>query len=210
MKSSRVSSFRVLSILVALLIAPLQNSYADTLEGMPSGEYNLDLTHASIVWKVDHFGLSDYVGRFNKFDATVELNSEEFSQSSVAVVIDTASLDTDYPNPEKEDFNKKLIDTWLDGVEFPKITFTSTSVSELQGDKFTVSGELTMLGKTLPVVLDGTLNGAIVSHPFTKKPTIGFGATTTIKRGDWGVDKFIPNVGADVRVEIQGEFRHKS
>lgn len=205
-----MNRFRIFAVFSVLLLAASQLSYAKSLEGQPAGEYNLDLTHASIVWKVSHFGLSDYVGRFNKFDATVDLNTEDFTKSSVSVVIDTASLDTDYPNPEKEDFNQKLIGDWFSGAEFPQITFTSTSVSELNGQKFTVDGELTLLGKTLPVTLDATLNGALPSHPFTKAPVIGFGAVTSIERAEWGVDKFLQHIGTDVRVEIQGEFQQKS
>jgi len=205
-----MKSFRTLGFIILFLVAPWQASTAQSLDGIPSGEYTLDLTHASIIWKVNHFGLSEYVGRFNNFDATIDLNTEDFSKSSVAVEIDTGSLDTDYPNPEKEDFNEKLSSGMFDSAEFPKITFNSTSVSELDGDKFTIKGELTLLGKSLPVTLDAQLNGALESHPFTKLPTVGFGATTTIERTAWGLDDYVPNVGADVRVEIQGEFRQES
>ena len=133
-----MNHFRIFAVFSVLLLAASQPSYAKSLEGQPAGEYNLDLAHASIVWKVSHFGLSDYVGRFNKFDATVDLNTEDFTKSSVEVVIDTASLDTDYPKPEKVDFNQKLIGEWFKGAEFPQITFTSTAVSELNGDQFTI------------------------------------------------------------------------
>lgn len=205
-----MNHFRIFAVFSVLLLAASQPSYAKSLEGQPAGEYNLDLAHASIVWKVSHFGLSDYVGRFNKFDATVDLNTEDFTKSSVEVVIDTASLDTDYPKPEKVDFNQKLIGEWFKGAEFPQITFTSTAVSELNGDQFTIDGDLTLLGKTLPVTLDAKLNGALEAHPFSKAPVIGFGAVTTIKRADWGLDQRIKFIGADVRVEIQGEFQQKS
>ncbi len=199
-------SYLFKQVLLVVLLSSVSIANANPLEGQPSGEYKLDLTHASIVWKVSHFGLSDYVGRFNQFDATINLDSENFSKSGVEVNIDTASLDTDYPNPEKEDFNKTLISEWFKGGEFPSITFKSSELSELKDGRFTIKGEMTMLGKTLPVTLDAKLNGAMVSHPFSKVPALGFSATTTIKRADWGVSKFIPAVGADVDVEIQAEF----
>ena len=200
--------YRILGVLLSLVMvmASAHLAHAEGLDEQPSGEYKLDLTHASIVWKVNHLGLSEYVGRFNKFDATLQLDTEAFSNSSVVVDIDTASLDTDYPNPEEEDFNEKLITSWFDGAEFPKITFASTSVSDLNGDSFTIEGDLTLLGKTLPVTLDAKLNGAMASHPFKKIPAVGFGATTTIDRSAWGLDNFVPNIGAEVKIEIQGEF----
>lgn len=196
----------IFGVLFSLLMATMLPAQAEVLDEQPAGEYKVDLTHASVVWKVSHFGLSDYVGRFNSFDATLQLDTEDFTKSSVSVVIDTASLDTDYPKPEEEDFNQKLIGGMFNGTEFPQITFTSNSVSELNGDAFTIDGDLTLLGKTLPVTLDAKLNGALPAHPFSKRPTIGFGATTTIDRSAWGVDKYIPNVGAEVKVEIQAEF----
>lgn len=200
--------YRILGVLLSLVMvmASAHLAHAEGLDEQPSGEYKLDLTHASIVWKVNHLGLSEYVGRFNKFDATLQLDTEAFSNSSVVVDIDTASLDTDYPNPEEEDFNEKLITSWFDGAEFPQITFASTSVSDLNGDTFTIEGDLTLLGKTLPVTLDAKLNGAMASHPFKKIPAVGFGATTTIDRSAWGLDNFVPNIGAEVKIEIQGEF----
>ena len=46
----------------------------------------------------------------------------------------------------------------------------------------------------------------MASHPFKKIPAVGFGATTTIDRSAWGLDNFVPNIGAEVKIEIQGEF----
>ena len=205
-----MKNISILGVLFSLVMTTMLSAHAEVLDEQPAGEYNVDLKHASIVWKVSHFGLSDYVGRFNRFDATLQLDTEDFTKSSVSVVIETSSLDTDYPNPEKEDFNEKLIGGMFNGAEFPQIAFTSNSVSELNGDAFTINGELTLLGKTLPVTLDARLNGALPAHPFSKKPTIGFGATTTIDRSSWGVDKYVPNVGVEVKVEIQAEFTQEA
>ncbi len=179
---------------------------SNPLKDIPSGNYEVDLTHASVVWKVSHFGLSTYVGRFNDFTANIDLNSTDFSKSSVDVKIKTDSLDTDYPFPEKEDFNKKLSEKWLKSGDAPAVTFKSMSVSALDGKKFTIDGELSMAGQTHPVTLQAQINGAMPNHPFKKKPVIGFSATTIIDRTTWGVSKYAPNIGAEVSVEIEGEF----
>jgi polyisoprenoid-binding protein YceI len=176
------------------------------LDGMPAGEYELDVKHASIVWKVDHFGFSTYPGRFTDFEVALNLDPQAIENSSVKVDIDVTSIETEYPFPEKEDFNKVLANDWFKSAEFPTISFVSTAVSGLQDDKFTITGDLTMLGKTLPATLDATLNKATTRHPLYGKPVIGFSATTRIERTQWGLSKFAPGVGAEVLIEIEGEF----
>lgn len=179
---------------------------ASPLKGIPSGSYELDVTHASIVWKVSHFGFSTYVGRFNDFTADLDLNSNDFSKSAVSVDIKVDSIDTAYPFPEKEDFDKKLSNDWFNSPDAPTISFKSTEVSALDGSNFTIKGDMTMSGQTHPVTFNAKINGATPTHPFMKKPVVGFSATTTLDRTTWGVSKYAPNIGAEVQVEIETEF----
>jgi len=161
---------------------------AANLSDVPSGKYKMDLTHASIVWKVSHNGLSNYVARFTDFDIDLTLDSDDLAKSSANAVIKTNSISTEYPHAEKKDFNKK-----------PGFNLTEKTKGKLSGD-------LTFLGITKPVVLDVTLNGTQAVHPFARKPAIGFSATTTIKREDWGFIKYLPNIGNEVKIEIEAEF----
>jgi len=172
----------------------------------PSGEYSVDITHASVVWKVSHLGFSTYVGRFNDFTADLNLDSADFSKSQVNVDIKVDSIDTAYPFAEKKDFNKILAEDWFDSDEHPSITFSSTAVSALVDNKATVDGDLTMLGETHPVTLDVTFNKAAAKHPFKKVPVLGFSATTSLDRTVWGINNNAPAIGAEVIIEIEGEF----
>ncbi|MBL4670817.1 MAG: YceI family protein [Arenicella sp.] len=203
-KRASITAFTVVSLLHAV------NANANPLEGLPSGTYNLDRGHASVIWKVSHFGFSTYVGRFNDFSADITLDAENFEKSRVTVDINVDSLDTDYPFPEKEDFNKVLAEDWFKSAEYPSITFIATSVSALDGSNFTIDGDLTLMGQTHPVSLDATVNGATPSHPFAKVPLIGFSATTSIDRTIWGLSKYAPKIGAQVSIEIEGEFLNKA
>jgi len=183
------------------------HSKGTLLKDIPSGKYNLDLTHASILWKVSHFGYSNYIGRFTDFSSQLSLDSENFSNSSVSVEIKVASIDTAYPNADEEDFDKKLSQSWLKSEESPVITFNSSKVSDLQGHRFTFEGEMTMAGQTHPVVFEAKLNGSTPSHPFAgNKPLVGFSAEAIIDRTQWGVSKYAPKVGAEVTVQVEGEF----
>ena len=193
----------------ALSLMQVSTASANPLEGIPSGAYELDLTHASVVWKVNHLGFSTYVGRFTDFDAEIQLDSENFEKSSVNVDIKVDSLDTAYPFPEKEDFNKKLSEEWFKSADHPTISFKASSVSALDGSNFTVAGDLSLMGQTHPVTLNATINGAAEKHPFKKVARVGFSATTTIDRTQWGLSNYAPNLGAEVAIEIEGEFLHK-
>jgi polyisoprenoid-binding protein YceI len=189
-----------LSLGLALAVAPAHAQ-------VPAATYKLDPTHASVTWKVMHMGLANYTARFTKIDATIEYDPANKAQSKVSVTIDPTSLKTDYPFPEKTDFDTKLSmgEDWLNAGEHKTITFTSTAV-EMTGEKTgKVTGDLTFLGVTKPVVLDVVLNGEI-EHPMTKKPALGFSASGTLKRSDFGMTKFVPMVADDVHLVIETEF----
>ena len=72
-----------------------------------------------------------------------------------------------------------------------------------------MTGDLTLKGMTKPVTLDVTFAGELASHPFAKAPALGFSAAGTFKRSDFGLDYLLPNVGDEVRVEIEGDFIQK-
>ena len=188
------------------LISSATMAQSDTLAQMPAGQYDLDLEHASIVWKVSHFGFSTYPGRFVDFDVDLSLDPQDFSNSSVVVLIDANSIQTAYPSPEKEDFDQVLANEWFLAEEHPKIHFESSSVSKLDGNQFVIDGTLTMAGKSGPVQLNATFNKATTKHIFKGKPLIGFSATTTLDRTQWGISKYAPGIGAEVSIEIEGEF----
>lgn len=177
---------------------------------MPEGKYALDLSHASVVWKVSHFGLSDYVARFADFDAAIEFDPNNVEKSSVTASINPMSIQTAYPNAAEKNFDNILATDkdWFNAGSFASIDFSSTSI-EMTGEKTAVmQGNLRFLGTTLPVTLDVIFNGAMQRQPFSGKPTMGFSATTTLERSKWGMTKYVPNIGDSVKVMIEGEFAH--
>ncbi len=200
----------LLTFLLAFVLSPLLTS-ADELSDLPSGKYQLELSHASIIWKVSHMGLSTYVGRFTDFSSELVLDTQNISNSSVEVEINTNSIATAYPWVEEEDFDKKLSESWFKSKEFPLIEFISKVVDKIGSNKLSIHGDLTMLGVTIPITLDTTMNKAIASHIISKKPVVGFSASTTIDRTAWGLSKYAPKiVGAEVKIEIEGEFEFKN
>lgn len=175
---------------------------------VPAGEYVLDTTHASLTWKIRHLGLSNYTARFATYDAVINLNPADPTKSTVTVTIDPTSVRTDFPFPEKEDFDKVIAEKFLRAGQHPKITFQSTGLTATGGTTGKLTGNLSFLGVTKPVTLDVTLNGA-KNHPMTKTPVLGFSATGSIKRSDFGSTDLLGPLGDEIQLEIEAEFRKK-
>lgn len=182
-----------------------------------AGTYAIDPTHTSVTWRVDHFGLSQYTGRFKTVDATLQFNPEDPSANSITVTIDPLSVETDYPADYKashadspyatwnEDLGRNA--NWLNGDAFPQITFTSTSVTQETANTGKVTGDLTFLGVTKPVTLDVTYNGKANFPWAPDADKIGFSARTVLKRSDFGNATYAPNIGDEVEVIIETEFQ---
>ena len=89
-------------------------------------------------------------------------------------------------------------------AQFPNMQFESTGVTQTGEGKLAVAGNLTLLGVTKPVTLQVTVN-KIGEHPMRKTPWVGFGATATIKRSDFGLSYAVPAVGDEVNIQISLE-----
>ncbi len=197
-----------LAIIGSTSIPAISVAADKTYDQMPAGIYNIDKTHASVVWKVNHLGLSDYVARFTSVDAVLDFNPKSPEKSSVTVRIDPKSLRTDYPYPDKEDFDGKLStgEGWFNSEKFPEISFKSVSIERTGDCTGIMKGDLTFLGVTKSVDLNVTFNGSFLKKPFSGMPALGFSATGVIKRSEFGMATYVPNIGDEVAIEIEAEF----
>ncbi len=191
---------RISVLWISLWAAWVTAAVADVGE-LPSGEYALEKTHGYITFSYDHLGFSrPHVG-FEDFTVDLNLNSADLEASTVAVVIDAASV-----NSRVDVFNEHLLgDNFFNVKEFPTITFNSTKVEETEAGKLAVTGDLTILGKTRSVTLDATLNKA-ARHPMLRVPAIGFSAEAAVERSAFGLDRYIPNVSDEVLIYIEVEL----
>ncbi|MBB4121095.1 YceI family protein [Martelella radicis] len=192
------------NLLLALLFALPANAAEE--QAAPAGHYLSDPAHTSVTWRVSHFGLSNYTARFTGISADLEWVPDAPEQSALAVAIDPASVRTDFPFPEEEDFDGKIgtDPAFLAGTP---ISFVSERI-EVDGDRTgKVYGVLTMRGETHPAVIDVTFNGSMAEHPMTKHAALGFSGVMAVKRSDWGFDFAVPVVSDTVEVLIQSEFK---
>jgi polyisoprenoid-binding protein YceI len=206
------SSRRLLPALgtVLLCVAAAAAAAADVV---PAGQYRLEPSHASLLFKVDHLGFSNYTARFRRFDATLQFDPARLAASKVRVTVDATSIETDFPDPAKLDFNKELQGAgWLDAAAHPQMTYRSLRVVPTGGRAFRIEGELTLRGITRPLVLEARYNGGYAGHPMDPNARIGFSATGTLKRSDYGMTYGIPPAGSTmgvsdaVQVVVEAEF----
>ena len=197
-----------LALAAGLVVAVVAPAAAQLGVDVPAGTYKIDPTHASLTWKVSHMGLANYTARFTKLDATLAYDPAKPEASKLMATVDPTSLKTDFPFPEKENFDKVLAESakWFNANVAKTITFNSTTVKMTGPRTADVTGDLTLLGVTKPVTLKVTLNGSMKEHPFTKKAAIGFSGTGTVKRSDFGMTNAIPIVGDDVTLLIEAEL----
>jgi polyisoprenoid-binding protein YceI len=181
---------------------------------VPAGKYVLDPEHASLLFRVNHLGFSNYTARFKRFDAQLEFDPVHLARSSVTASVDATSLETDYPNAGKLDFNAELQNRdWLDTAKYPHMTFRSTAVELTAQNALRVRGELTMHGVTRPVVLEATYNGGYAGHPKDPQARIGFSATGKLRRSEFGISTGIPAPGTTMGVSdevdliLEAEFK---
>ena len=144
-----------------------------------------------------HFGYSHPSANFGQASGTLVYDADDVANSSVEVTLPLSGLDTFVP---KLDEHLRSAD-FFDAARYPTITFKSNMVHDMGGGKLMIMGDLTVHGVTRPVTLDATLNKAAFS-PMFKADVIGFDATATIKRSDFGVGAYVPNVGDEIAIRI--------
>ncbi len=166
-----------------------------------ASDYRFDPVHTQILFSVSHLGFSHPTGRLHVKSGFIHFDDGDWPASKVDVTIDTASLDMG-----DGAWNAK-VRSWelLDADKHPAAQFVSTAVEKTAERSGVVHGKLTLLGVTRPLDLAITFNRAGVDS-YSLKYTAGFSATATLKRSDFGMKKYLPDVGdqIDIRIEAEG------
>lgn len=165
-----------------------------------AGTYAADPRHTQVEWRINHFGFSEYDGIFGNATGTLALDPAHPAAAAVAIEVPVSGLVT---TVAALDTHLKSAD-FFDAAKFPTVTFKSTRVT-LASTNATITGDLTLHGVTKTVTLAAHLIGA-GANPMSKKATIGFAATATIKRSDFGMTMFLPALGDTVDLRINAAF----
>ena len=168
--------------------------------------YTLDPLHSSVLFAIDHLGLSTVHGRFDKFAGKFAIDRTA-KKGEVELTIDTASVDT---NDNDKGSRQRSRDEHLrsadffNAAEFPKMTYKSTNVVFTGDNPTTVEGNLTLLGVTKPVslMLERFKCNAATA---TAKERCGGDGTAKVKRSDFGMSRGIPQIGDELQLTISFE-----
>lgn len=163
-----------------------------------AGSYALEPKHTQVRFTVMHFGFTPFTGMFGGASGTLEIDPAHpaATRVSVSVPVGTALVTV-----------QKLTDElrspmFFDPAQYPAMTFVSDKVT-FHGKHATIAGKLTMHGVTRPLTLEANFVGA---GTFMGKRTIGFTATGTLNRSDYGIKAVLPLVSDAVQIDIAAAF----
>jgi len=164
-------------------------------------EYTIDSGHTQVLFSWNHFGFSNPTADFKNISGSLKWDEKHPTQSSVEVSIPLDGLNT---NVDKLDEHLKSAD-FFDAAKYPDITFKSTQIKKSAGkNHFSVTGDLSVHGVTKPVTLAVTINKVGV-NPIVKAADVGINATGSLKRSDFGVGAYVPNVSDEIKLNITAE-----
>jgi polyisoprenoid-binding protein YceI len=168
--------------------------------------WQIDNAHSAVQFTVRHMMISNVRGMFDKFEGTVDLDENHPENTTVHVVIDTASINT---RQEQRDNHLRSGD-FFDAENYPQMVFESTRVERTGEDTAKLHGNLTIRNITKPVVLDVEYVGQAKSPWGTT--SAGFNASAKINRKDWdltwnqGLETGGVLVGDDIKINIELEL----
>jgi len=168
---------------------------------MATETYHLEKTHVDLLFSIDHAGFTEKHGSFRDLDATLNYDAQKPENSQLSVTVNTGSVDTGFPARDTDLKSEKFLDV----VKYPQMRFESTKVTVDADHTLRIDGQLTLHGVTKPLILHAKLNKA-APNPFDKRPTLGFSATGSLKRSDFGVSTYLPMIGDVVTLTIDAEF----
>jgi polyisoprenoid-binding protein YceI len=164
--------------------------------------YNIDASHSRIWFDVSHQGYSTMRGLFRDFGGSFNFDAENPVASTLDITIDASSI-----NMFHDGLNVHLKNDDFFGIDnYPELGFVSTQIEVTGEDQFVVHGDLTILGQTNLVSLDVTQNLLRTTRGGAEK--VGFSATTSVNRTDYGMTFGAPNIGTDIAISIQIEATH--
>lgn len=174
--------------------------------GLKPGQWVVDPYHSAVLFSIRHLGLAKVRGRFDRFDATLDIG-RVLADSKVEATIELNSINT---NNTDRDAHLRSTD-FFSTDQHPEMRFVSMRATSKKND-WIVEGELTLNGRTRPLTLDVEFNG-VQEFPGRNVRHAGFSASGSIKRSEFGIEFGLLPLGADllalgdeVKIELDLEF----
>jgi polyisoprenoid-binding protein YceI len=194
---------------MALAQAPTSPPASKNQAAVTGGSYTVDPGHTLVIWTLDHLGVSPYTGIFGDVTGSLTLDPKNPNGAKVDVTIPvskvvtaSAGLTQHLLRPGKDDGKPDFF-----GAAPADARFVSTAVVA-NGDQAKITGNLTLNGVTRPVTLDAAFYGAgKMPEQMGGKENVGFRATGSIMRSQFGLGFGVPMVGDEVKLEIAAAFQ---
>ena len=185
----------ILAGLATLTIFPVAQAQTTSGSVDAVAEFDVDPVHSSVIFGINHFGVSTFYGRINNPQGDFQIDPANPAESSFQISAKTENVDT---NSGDRDNHLKSGD-FFDAKQFADITFRSTAVDRSGKNTYNVTGDLTLHGVTKSINI-------VIEHIGTKTTRrgtrSGFTANFTIKRSDFGMGFMLGALGDDVTLMI--------
>jgi polyisoprenoid-binding protein YceI len=166
-----------------------------------SGTYSVEPSHTRLLFAVSHLGFTTWYGQFTHVSGTLVLNPKAVGASTLDIIVPADSVTTTNTTLDGE-LNSPA---WFDTAKYPTIEFKSTRITRTGRDSAVVVGALSFHGVTRPETLHVTFNASGV-NVITHQYTVGFNASTVIRRSDFNQTAYVPMIGDDVTLTISAAF----
>jgi polyisoprenoid-binding protein YceI len=144
-------------------------------------QWKADIAHSEVEFKAKHLVISTVTGRFNEFDAGLEVEDDHLENATAWFKAEVNSISTGVPD---RDTHLKSAD-FFDAENFPHINFESTEFAKVGENRYQMTGNLTMRGTTKTITLNVEYGGTMVDPWGNTKA--GFEITGTVNRHDFGL-----------------------
>ncbi|MER5359942.1 YceI family protein [Streptomyces sp. NPDC002785] len=146
-----------------------------------TGDYTIDPAHSSIGFTVRHAMVTNVRGSFGEHEGSLKLDGHNPAKSAASIDVKIASVDTGIADRD----GHLVSGDFFDAEKFPLMTFRSTHAEQLGGDKYRITGDLTIKDVTRPLAIDLEFNGSATDVYGNER--VGFEGSADILRSNWGL-----------------------
>lgn len=167
-----------------------------------------DPYHSHLGFTVTHLGIADVPGNFSDYEVTITASEADFSDAVIELTVQTESVDT---RVTPRDNHLRSAD-FFDVEQHPTMTFKSTSIKRVGENRYTLTGDLTLVGVTRQVAMEMEYRGTTDNPNADGAPVAGIQISGEINRSDFGMgaDFPPPMISDKVVIKADGEFGHKN
>lgn len=158
--------------------------------------YAVDSVHSSIIFRIQHMGVSYFYGRINGPAGKFAFSPDDPAACSFEITAKAENVDSG--NAKRDDHLKS--GDFFNAKQFPDITFKSKSVRKRGEGAYQVTGDLSLHGVTRAITVDLDHVGCATDSRGTAR--CGFDTAFAIKRSEFGMDFMQGPLGDEVRLMV--------